>query len=145
MEIIGLKEALKGKESFNDMLKKADGNLNVLTKSLILTLLNSPNEEDRKKGEILKKDYMENVIIKTYKNHLKQFGKEAIKRNLQLEELELEELYLKEVIEEKERFLTKKWIKEHGIQDLIERRLNMLELEKKIVERKLKVLKEFMN
>lgn len=90
------------KMSFNDLLGKAGGDLNVLTKGLIIALLSSGKEEDKKKGEQLKKDYLESVIAKSYTSYADKNDKERINAMLKMEEFDLEVQQLKvKILKEK--------------------------------------------
>lgn len=82
MEIIG-KEKYLGKK---DIDKKV-GNLNTLTKALILTYKATNQEEKYKK---LKEDYLGNIVPDATKRALEKRSEEEKKQILMFEELELE-------------------------------------------------------
>lgn len=69
-----------------DLIGKCGGNLDNLTKVLILSVA-SANKE---KAEVYKKDYLDNVIKKSVRESLKGKSKEEVKNILQFEELNTE-------------------------------------------------------
>ncbi len=83
MEIIGLKKYL-GKE--DEDVKNKVGNLNTLTKALILTY----KVTDQEKYKKLKADYLDNIIADATQKALEKRSEEEKKQIFMLEELELE-------------------------------------------------------
>lgn len=84
MEIIGKDKYLK--EGKKENISKAVGDLNTLTKALILTL----QITDKEKAKKLKADYLEDIVKKAVEKSLKDKPKDEKQRILMLEELELE-------------------------------------------------------
>lgn len=82
MEIIGKEKYLNEKKNIG----KTVGDLNTLTKALILTL----QITDKEKAKKLKADYLEDIVKKAVEKSLKDKPKDEKQRILMLEELELE-------------------------------------------------------
>lgn len=74
------------KPSFKDVVKQCGGDLNKLTKSLIVTLKITNNTQ----AEDIKKEYFEKFVTPFVKNQIKEATPEELKRILMIEELELE-------------------------------------------------------